>query len=244
MLPCTIWRHQIPWTETTLGNFSRSLLFCRIYMLPPAVETSLGTIKFICDHDTFGFKDISYAAPSAYSIFLSKFGWCMSAGFFFHFFSFSLFHFFTFWNFGQREGIRWRGASWKNESFAFVPSTSIVTTFNTWVEWLTRIPPGKVLFAMSEFSYVVPIIAKLSAKFDSSDYKLIDVRGIPQNPSFEISRFEEIIDSFKTRDGDVFVTTFVKAGCIDFISSLRSFSFMYCSTLWSYDQKTEKLKLA
>jgi cystathionine beta-lyase family protein involved in aluminum resistance len=72
---------------------------------------------------------------------------------------------------------------------------------------------------MSEFSYVVPIIAKLSEKFDSSDYKLINVRGIPQNPSFVISRFEEIIDSFKTRDNDVFVTTFVKAGYSDFISN-------------------------
>jgi cystathionine beta-lyase family protein involved in aluminum resistance len=88
---------------------------------------------------------------------------------------------------------------------------------------------------MSEFSYVVPIIAKLSEKFDSSDYKLINVKGIPQNPSFVISRFEEIIDSFKTRDDDVFVTTFVKAGCGDFISEKFSFSFMCCCMLRQCD---------
>ena len=65
---------------------------------------------------------------------------------------------------------------------------------------------------MSDFSYVEPVLAELSAKFDSSDYKLVDVRGIPQNPWFDVAKFEDIIDSFQTRDGDVFVSTFVKAG--------------------------------
>jgi hypothetical protein len=65
---------------------------------------------------------------------------------------------------------------------------------------------------MSDTSYVLPILAKLSSRFDSSDYKLLDVRGIPQNPSFTVSKFEDIIDSFQTRDGDVFISTFVKAG--------------------------------
>lgn len=94
---------------------------------------------------------------------------------------------------------------------------------------------------MSEFSYVVPIIAKLSAKFDSSDYKLINVRGIPQNPSFVVSRFEEIIDTFKTRDNDVFVTTFVKAGCSVFIPVFIHFYSrvpVCCDhfTRWLYDR--------
>lgn len=87
---------------------------------------------------------------------------------------------------------------------------------------------------MSDYSYVVPIIAKLSAKFDSSDYKLVDIRGIPQNPSFIVSRFEEIIDSFKTRDNDVFVTTFVKAGCCDFIFRFQSFSMILLNAVAIY----------
>ena len=65
---------------------------------------------------------------------------------------------------------------------------------------------------MTDLSYVIPVLATLSAKFDSSDYKLADVRGIPQNPCFDVDKFEDIIDSFQTRDGDVFVSTFVKAG--------------------------------
>jgi hypothetical protein len=65
---------------------------------------------------------------------------------------------------------------------------------------------------MSEFSYVEPILAKLSEKADKTDYKLVNIRGVPQNPTFDIAMFEDIIDSFKTRDGDVFVSTFVKAG--------------------------------
>jgi hypothetical protein len=65
---------------------------------------------------------------------------------------------------------------------------------------------------MSDSSYVLPILAKWSSRFDSSDYKLLDIRGIPQNPSFTVSKFEDIIDSFQTRDGDVFISTFVKAG--------------------------------
>ena len=65
---------------------------------------------------------------------------------------------------------------------------------------------------MSQFSNVGPILAELAAKFDSCDYKLVDVRGIPQNPWFDVAKFEDIIDTFETRDDDVFVSTYVKAG--------------------------------
>ena len=65
---------------------------------------------------------------------------------------------------------------------------------------------------MTDLSYVIPVLAGLSAKFAASNYKLANVRGIPQNPCFDVAKFEDIIDSFQTRDGDVFVSTFVKAG--------------------------------
>ena len=65
---------------------------------------------------------------------------------------------------------------------------------------------------MSEISYVVPLLSDLAAKFDSSDYKLVNIRGIPQNPWFDVAKFEDIIDNFETRDNDVFVSTYVKAG--------------------------------
>lgn len=45
-----------------------------------------------------------------------------------------------------------------------------------------------------------------------SDYKAVLVRGVPQNPMFDVPRFEDIIDNFQTKDGDVFVATYVKAG--------------------------------
>jgi hypothetical protein len=48
----------------------------------------------------------------------------------------------------------------------------------------------------------------------TGDYKLIDIKGVPQNPLFNVKKFEEIIDSFQTRNNDVFVSTFVKAGRI------------------------------
>lgn len=45
-----------------------------------------------------------------------------------------------------------------------------------------------------------------------SDYKAVLVRGVPQNPMFDVQRFETIIDEFQTKDGDVFIATYVKAG--------------------------------
>ncbi len=61
-------------------------------------------------------------------------------------------------------------------------------------------------------SYVVDVIDKLSNKTIETDYKLVNVRGVPQNPTFDEKKFEEVIDNFVTRDGDVFIATFVKAG--------------------------------
>jgi len=62
-------------------------------------------------------------------------------------------------------------------------------------------------------SYVADVIARMeSSEVDMADYKLVKVRGVPQNPTFDVARFEDIIDNFVTRDGDVFVATYVKAG--------------------------------
>jgi hypothetical protein len=38
------------------------------------------------------------------------------------------------------------------------------------------------------------------------------IRGIPNNPSFDIERYHSVIDNFVVRPSDVFVSTFVKAG--------------------------------
>lgn len=64
----------------------------------------------------------------------------------------------------------------------------------------------------SSGEYVVEVLAKLQATSIESDYNLVKVRSIPQNPSFDVDRFEDLIDNFVTKDGDVFVTTYVKAG--------------------------------
>jgi len=45
-----------------------------------------------------------------------------------------------------------------------------------------------------------------------TDYKAVLVRGVPQNPMFDVQSFEAIIDDFQTKDGDVFIATYVKAG--------------------------------
>lgn len=46
----------------------------------------------------------------------------------------------------------------------------------------------------------------------NNGYQLSIIRGIPQNPTFDIEQFENLIDSFNTNDGDTFITTYVKAG--------------------------------
>lgn len=68
--------------------------------------------------------------------------------------------------------------------------------------------------ATGEESYVVDVLAKLEAEAQvpPEDYKLALVRGVRQNPTFDVARFEAIIDDFVTKDGDVFVATYVKAG--------------------------------
>ena len=43
-------------------------------------------------------------------------------------------------------------------------------------------------------------------------YNLQLIRGVPQNPLFDRTQFEDIIDNFTTRDTDTYVCTYVKAG--------------------------------
>jgi len=63
-------------------------------------------------------------------------------------------------------------------------------------------------------SYIEKSINELESNdsIDMAGYQLVNVRGIPQNPTFNIEKFEDIIDNFNTKDGDVFVATYVKAG--------------------------------
>lgn len=46
----------------------------------------------------------------------------------------------------------------------------------------------------------------------TTDYQALLIRGVPQNPMFNLAAFEDVIDHFQTKDGDVFITTYVKAG--------------------------------
>lgn len=46
---------------------------------------------------------------------------------------------------------------------------------------------------------------------ESVGYIMTKVRGVPQNPLFDVTMFEKMIDEFETRDKDVFVCTYVKA---------------------------------
>lgn len=43
-------------------------------------------------------------------------------------------------------------------------------------------------------------------------YRLKEIRGVLQNPSFDAAQYESIIDNFRTNDGDTFIATYVKAG--------------------------------
>ena len=54
--------------------------------------------------------------------------------------------------------------------------------------------------------------ARLSSAGITSDYRAVLVRGVPQNPMFDVQAFEDVVDGFRTKDGDVFVATYVKAG--------------------------------
>jgi len=46
----------------------------------------------------------------------------------------------------------------------------------------------------------------------SVGYTLVPIRGVPQNPLFDVAKCEALIDSFEGRASDVFVCTYVKAG--------------------------------
>ncbi len=54
--------------------------------------------------------------------------------------------------------------------------------------------------------------SRLAAAGITSDYRAVLVRGVPQNPMFDVRAFEDVIDNFQTKDSDVFVATYVKAG--------------------------------
>ena len=54
--------------------------------------------------------------------------------------------------------------------------------------------------------------SRLSEAGIESDYRAVLVRGVPQNPMFDIRAFEAVIDGFRAKDEDVFVATYVKAG--------------------------------
>jgi hypothetical protein len=50
------------------------------------------------------------------------------------------------------------------------------------------------------------------ATFTEPNYNLQQIRELPQNPTFDAAQFQDIIDNFERKDGDVFIATFVKAG--------------------------------
>ena len=43
-------------------------------------------------------------------------------------------------------------------------------------------------------------------------YSLLNIDGILHNPTMNVEELVDIIHNFKTKDGDTFVTTYVKAG--------------------------------
>jgi hypothetical protein len=65
---------------------------------------------------------------------------------------------------------------------------------------------------MTSFDYVADVLEKFRTNPIKTDYHLVNVKGIPQNPTFDVDKFEKLIDSFPTRAEDVFISTYVKAG--------------------------------
>jgi len=47
---------------------------------------------------------------------------------------------------------------------------------------------------------------------DQITYNLTIIRGVPQNPTFDENKVVELIENFETRNGDVFICTYPKAG--------------------------------
>lgn len=65
---------------------------------------------------------------------------------------------------------------------------------------------------MTSFAYVADVLENFRTSPLQTDYQLVNIKGIPQNPTFDVEKFEKIIDSFQTRTEDVFISTYVKAG--------------------------------
>eukprot|EP01035_Chromulina_nebulosa_P034712 gene34712-46600_t len=65
---------------------------------------------------------------------------------------------------------------------------------------------------MTSFAYVADVLENFRTIPLDTDYQLVNIKGIPQNPTFDVEKFEKIIDSFQTRAEDVFISTYVKAG--------------------------------
>jgi hypothetical protein len=61
-------------------------------------------------------------------------------------------------------------------------------------------------------SYVAEVLEKLQSSEYETDYKVVNIRGVPQNPSFNAEQYDNLIDNFDVRDEDVFIVTYVKAG--------------------------------
>jgi hypothetical protein len=54
------------------------------------------------------------------------------------------------------------------------------------------------------------ILEQYSSTQIESTYATALVKVIPQNPTLDVAKFEDIIDNFVTRPSDVFVATYVK----------------------------------
>ena len=66
------------------------------------------------------------------------------------------------------------------------------------------------LTSTSSYNYVEKILNQLKETPVESTYSTVLVKGIPQNPTLSVEKFEDIIDNFITRSSDVFVATYVK----------------------------------
>ena len=63
-------------------------------------------------------------------------------------------------------------------------------------------------------NYTAKVLEEFTNNPIATDYKLVSVKGVLQNPTFDVQKFESLIDSFQTFEDDIFISTFVKAGAI------------------------------